>query len=84
MTELIIAEKPNAAKKIADALADSKVVKGSEAGAPYYKLRHDGKSLIVACAVGHLFTVAAPKKSYKYPQFDTVWKETSKVSKTFF
>jgi len=81
MTELIIAEKPNAAKKIAEALADGKVTKNNQNGAPYYNIRHDGDSIIVACAVGHLYTVAPKKRSYHYPQFDILWTETSKVDK---
>jgi len=81
MTELIIAEKPNAAKKIAEALADGKATKKNKNGVPYYELRHDGEKITVACAVGHLFTVAPKKKTYTYPQFDILWKETSKVDK---
>ncbi|MFT4297898.1 MAG: DNA topoisomerase I, partial [Candidatus Woesearchaeota archaeon] len=81
MVELIIAEKPNAAKKIAEALADTNPKKSALNGVPYYELRSDGKKIIVACAVGHLYTVSAPKKSYNYPQFDTIWVETSKVDK---
>ncbi|MFT4304224.1 MAG: DNA topoisomerase I [Candidatus Woesearchaeota archaeon] len=81
MSELIIAEKPNAAKNIASALADGKAEKINLNGVPYYSIRHDGKSIIVACAVGHLYTVAPIKKSYNYPQFDTKWTETSNVDK---
>ncbi|MCB9358317.1 DNA topoisomerase I [Candidatus Woesearchaeota archaeon] len=81
MTELIIAEKPNAAKKIAEALADGKVTKKNSNGVPYYNIRHDGNNIIVACAVGHLYTVAPIKKSYSYPQFDTKWTETANVDK---
>lgn len=80
MPELIIAEKPNAAKKIAEALADSKVHKG-KGSVPFYEIRHNGEKITVACAVGHLFTVSAPKKTYTYPQFDTLWEETYKVDK---
>jgi DNA topoisomerase I len=81
MTELIIAEKPNAAKNIAEALSDGKSTKLNKNGVPYYQIRHDGVPIFVACAVGHLYTVAAPKKSYHYPQFDTMWVETAKVDK---
>ena len=49
MTELIIAEKPNAAKKIAEALADGKATKKNKNGVPYYELRHDGEKITVAC-----------------------------------
>ena len=41
--ELIIAEKPNAALKIAEALADKKTVKKSVGKISYYELEHKGK-----------------------------------------
>ena len=40
MYELVICEKPNAAKKIAEALADGKAVKEIYQGVPSYKLTH--------------------------------------------
>lgn len=83
MTELIITEKPNAAKKIADALADSKATKLG-AGAPYYTLKHKGKDIIVGCAVGHLYGLAekVKTKGFQYPVFDIQWVPTSEVSKS--
>jgi DNA topoisomerase I len=81
MSELIIAEKPNAAKNIAQALSDGKINKLAKNGVPYYEIKHNGKPIVVACAVGHLFTVSSPKKSYNYPQFDTIWVETGKSDK---
>jgi len=82
MTELIITEKPNAAKKIAEALADGKPTKLGT-GAPYYELTHQGKKIIVGCAVGHLYGLAEKEKSkgFKYPVFDIQWVPTSEVSK---
>jgi len=80
--ELIISEKPNAAKRIAEALADSKPIKKAEKGVPYYELTHKKKDVVVACAVGHLYTVAEKKKSFTYPSFDLEWKPTSEVSKS--
>ena len=56
--ELIIAEKPSAAKKIAEALADKKPVKKSVKTVSYYELLHNKKKLVVGSAVGHLFTLA--------------------------
>ena len=82
MTELIITEKPSAAKKIADALADVKAIKGGQ-GAPYYEITHKGKDIIVGCAVGHLFGLAekVKTKGFKYPVFDIKWIPTSEVSR---
>jgi DNA topoisomerase-1 len=81
MNELIVAEKPDAAKNIAFALADSKPIKKNMEGVPYYEISHKGKDIIVASAVGHLFTVAGKTKSWGYPQFDIEWVQTSQTDK---
>jgi DNA topoisomerase-1 len=80
--ELIITEKPTAAKKIAEALADGKALHmNSPTKVPYYKITHGKKDIIVACAVGHLFSVAEKKKSFLYPSFDIEWQPTSDIDK---
>jgi DNA topoisomerase I len=80
--ELIICEKPNAANKIAIALADGKPIKENIAGVPFYKVTHGNKDLVVGCAVGHLFTVTEKKKGpWTYPVFDTKWEQSSKTNK---
>lgn len=79
--ELIISEKPNAAKKIAEALADGKPIKEGDKGTPVYAITNAGKDIKVACAVGHLFSVAEKEKSFKYPSYDITWVPTSDVDK---
>ncbi len=84
--DLVIAEKPSAAKKIADALSDSKPVKKSEKAVPYYLLSHNKKDIVVVPAVGHLYTVAeklekGQKKKWTYPIFNTEWVQTSQIDK---
>lgn len=80
--ELIITEKPSAAEKIAKALANGKAIKETENGVPYYKITHQGKDIIVGCAVGHLYTVhEREKKGWTYPVFDVEWEQSSKVRK---
>jgi len=79
--ELIITEKPSAAQKIAYALADSSPKKLNLSGVPYYTLKHKGRDIVVACAVGHLYTVTEKKKSFIYPSFDIEWRPTSDVDK---
>lgn len=80
--ELIITEKPSAAEKIAQALADSSPKKVSDKGVPYYTLKHNGKEIVITCAAGHLYTVTeSEKKGWTYPVFDIKWEESSKVSK---
>jgi len=84
MTELIITEKPSAALKIATALADKSPVKKSERSVPYYELKHKGKDIIIACAVGHLYTVGEVEKTpwSKFPIFDVKWTPTYEVNKS--
>ena len=84
MYELIISEKPNAAKKIADALADGKAIKkSSKEKVPYYEITHGNKDIVVACAVGHLYGLKQSEGTLKskYPVFDIDWAPTSEISK---
>ncbi|NJE09868.1 DNA topoisomerase I [Thermococcus sp. MAR1] len=73
MVTLIIAEKPNVARKIAYALAEGKPVRKTIGKVPYYEFTRDGKRIIVAPAVGHLFSLAPKTKIYSYPIFDIEW-----------
>ena len=85
MTEkytLIIAEKPAQAQKVAEALADKKPVKKTIGKVPYYELEHQGKKIVVGCAVGHLFTLGEKdKKAWHYPIYEFEWKPTYEVDK---
>ena len=82
MTQLIITEKPSVSQKIAEALADKKPKGVKEKKVSYYELEHQGKKIIVACAVGHLFTVAEKdKKKWDYPTFSTHWVPTYESQK---
>jgi len=82
MYELIITEKPNAAKKIAEALADGKALLDHKDKVPFYKITRGKKDIVVACAVGHPFSVAEKEKSFAYPVFDVEWKPSADVDKT--
>lgn len=80
--ELIVAEKPNAAQKIAEALADKKPTKKALAKVPYYELEHNGKKIVVGCAVGHLYTLGEKdKKAWHYPIYNYEWKPTYEIDK---
>jgi DNA topoisomerase-1 len=82
MYELIISEKPNAAKKIAEALADGKAIKENISGVPYYLVTHGKRDIVVACAVGHLYGLAEKeKKGWVFPVFDIEWKPSSETNK---
>ncbi len=80
---LIIAEKPTAAKAIAEALASGKVkTKGEEnSKAVYYEFTRDNKDFVVVPAVGHLFTLKQKGKGWDYPVFDTYWEVTFKANR---
>jgi len=94
--ELIITEKPQAAMKIADSLGRSE--KRNSHGVPYYEVKRDGKRIIVACAVGHLFTLSQSQKGSTrdpankdytrnrsgYPVFDISWMPNYIVRKADF
>jgi len=69
---LIITEKPQAAMKIAYALADNVPTQKKVGQLSYYEFTKDGKKIIVGCAVGHLFTLDETGKK-KWPNFDLEW-----------
>jgi DNA topoisomerase-1 len=80
--ELIITEKPQAAQKIASALGEAE--KRSFNGVPYYELTHKGKKLIIACTVGHLFTLKQNSSGSGIPVFDIDWVPNYMVIKKDF
>ncbi len=80
---LIVAEKPSAAKSIAEALGDGGVKTHNGQGEKnfYYEFRKDNKTFIVAPAVGHLFTLKQKGKGWDYPVFDVEWVPTYQANK---
>jgi len=66
--ELIITEKPQAALKIANALG--KAVQKNFNKVPYYEVSRGNKKILVACAVGHLFTLKQKNGGSLIPVFD--------------
>jgi DNA topoisomerase-1 len=89
---IIIAEKPDAAAHIAEALAQGRAKKRtSEFGADYWEFQRDGKQHFVIAAVGHLFNLKqASGKGWSYPVFDVEWapswqiREKSSFSEKYF
>ncbi|MFH1294697.1 MAG: DNA topoisomerase, partial [Candidatus Aenigmatarchaeota archaeon] len=76
---LIISEKPSAAGKIALALSDGEAKKVTgRSGVAYYKLKRNGKDIVVAPAVGHLYALFEKKSSgmWRYPTFEVEWRPT--------
>ncbi len=75
MVELIITEKPSAAKKIAEALADGKPTLKKRKQTSYYELTHNKQKIIVASAVGHLYGLHESKNNHwAYPVFEIEWR----------
>ncbi len=78
---LIISEKPDASKRIAEAIADKKPKTIERNGVNYYEFTVNGKNHICVPAVGHLFVLDAKKtqsKGWVYPVFDYEWVPTYK------
>ena len=78
--ELIVAEKPSVAEKIAMAIGE-KVEKKHHNGVSYYEAVRDGKQLMIAPAVGHVYTLVEKEKSRGYPVFDIEWVPAYRASK---
>ncbi len=81
---LLISEKPSAAKKIAESLAQGDVNEMKKDGASFYKIRRGGKEIVVAPAAGHLFVLAENKSGagWTYPVFDIHWVPIFEANKT--
>ena len=73
---VIISEKPNAAGRIAHALAGDEVKKVNKNGAPYYRIKRNGKDIIIVPAVGHLFVLQSSNGIWNYPVFNVEWRPT--------
>ncbi len=81
---LIITEKPQAAAKIASALSSGRERRYVEAGVSYYEFNKNNENVIVACAVGHLFSLSQDVKGSDYPIFEISWKPNFEVRKKDF
>ena len=83
MYELIITEKPNASKRIAEALAEGKPIREGKDGVYFYKISRGKQDIVVACAVGHLYGLAQKEgKKWSFPVFDIEWKPTCETNKS--
>ncbi|MBR9680937.1 MAG: DNA topoisomerase I [Candidatus Altiarchaeota archaeon] len=70
---LIIAEKPKAAKKIAESLGQVRTQKSGDSY--YYEV---GGDIAVAPAVGHVYGLVQGREGWDYPIFDVVWQPNYK------
>ncbi len=68
---VIIAEKPKAGRRIAEALAGRGLVECRRGGIPYWVFRRDGIVYVVAPAAGHLFGLTTDESGF--PVFNYYW-----------
>jgi DNA topoisomerase-1 len=78
--ELIVAEKPKVAEKIAYAICD-KVERKALGGISYYTGIASGTEVAVAPAVGHIYTLVEKSKVRAYPALDIEWVPSFKAEK---
>lgn len=78
---LIICEKPTAAKKVAEALADKSLKQNKSGKVIYFTLEHNGREITVVPAVGHLYNLKSTDKGWTYPTFGLGWLPSYEVSK---
>jgi len=87
---LLISEKPQAALRIANALAESDVKKVGKGGAYWLEFIRKNKKHIIVPAVGHLLVLDTKKgNGWGYPVFDVEWvptfsKKGSEFTKKYF
>ena len=84
MSVIIISEKPDAALRIAEALAEKKLrTLHSRYGINYYEFDRNGKRHVVVSAVGHLFNLKQKTRGQEYPVLikNIEWMPSFKVSK---
>ena len=81
--ELIVAEKPKVAYTIARALGESISTK-QHGRVRYFELERDGRQIVVAPAVGHIYALAEKKGGRGYPTFDIGWKPAYQVNRGAF
>ena len=79
--QLLITEKPSAARKIASALAEGSVTNKKKGSVTYHEIKRNGKDVVVVSAVGHLYSLQQKSKSWTYPVFDVEWDPAYKINK---
>jgi len=77
-----IAEKPQAARRIAYALDENNKPQNKRLkNIPIYICKRDGKNIVIAPTVGHLFTLSSIGKTWNYPVLDYEWVPSHFVNK---
>jgi DNA topoisomerase I len=78
----VLVEKPQAAARIAYALANRRPTQKRFRGLPYYEVDWKNQHLVIAPAIGHLYGVAQEKRGSGWPVFGITWKPLYEIDKT--
>jgi DNA topoisomerase-1 len=71
--KLIIAEKPDAARRIAVALGQKMISSPDRHELPLYGVERNGDRLKIMAATGHLYSLRQSGKGWDYPTLDMEW-----------
>ncbi len=80
---LVIAEKPSAAKKIAQALSDRGVKTIKVGNIPIYVTTFKGQQVYVAYALGHLYNIVQKSGGWIFPIYNVKWEIASSKNKDY-
>ena len=81
MSIILIAEKPDAAHRIAISLSNTDPKEIKKNGVKYYVFEKNKQEHVVVAAVGHLFNLKQIKRG-NYPVFDVHWIPSYKARKS--
>ena len=79
--KLILAEKPDAARRIATALGQKIINYPKRGELPLYEIARNGERIRVIAALGHLFTLKQSGKGWNYPVYTVEWVPKYEVEK---
>jgi DNA topoisomerase-1 len=79
---LVICEKPDAARRISEALSGGAPTGSLVEGVVVYRFRHGLEDFVVCSAQGHVYAVSDPfRERAVYPIFDAEWYQSNLVEK---
>jgi DNA topoisomerase-1 len=71
---LVVCEKPDAARRVSEALAEGTPQSSVVEGATVFRFRREGEDYVVCSAAGHVYAVSDPfDERAVYPIFDVEW-----------
>jgi DNA topoisomerase-1 len=71
---LVICEKPNAARKVAEALSGGDAQSSTADGVTVFRFASQGEDFVVCSAQGHVYAISDPfEERTVYPVFDVEW-----------